>query len=72
MNRRPPLESLGPYDLLSIADASSYLRVSEPTVRDLVRQGRLRSVPIGRKLFFTKMHLIDFISPEGSSDEPSL
>lgn len=69
MDELPSLESWDRFDLLSISEASAYLRVSEPMVRALVRDHLLGAVHIGRKLYFTKLHIMAFI--EGNCDEPS-
>jgi excisionase family DNA binding protein len=58
----PALESRSGYELLSVSEVSVYLRVSEPTVRELWREARLEGVEIGRRLFFTRDDVIEFIT----------
>lgn len=55
------LEARTRYELLTIGEAAFYLRVSPPTIRELVRSGRLSAVSMGRKLFFTSYKIMEFI-----------
>ena len=63
------LEARTRYELLTIGEAAFYLRVSPPTIRELVRSGRLSAVSMGRKLFFTSYRLMEFIDAGARQDE---
>jgi excisionase family DNA binding protein len=49
--------------LLTLLEVADLLRVSQHTVRAWVRQGRLQSVRICRRLLFTQSEISRFVSP---------
>ena len=48
--------------LLDMKDVSERLRLAESTVRQLVREGKLQAVRIGRRLVVEEAALVQFIS----------
>lgn len=53
---------------LSLAEAADLLRVDRHTLVDLVKQGRLAAVRIGRKWRFSKRAIVRFLE-EGSDGQ---
>ena len=58
----PPIEQRGEYELLKVSEVACYLGVSEPVIRELWREERLEGLSVGRRLFFTKNDVIEFIT----------
>ncbi len=45
--------------ILTVREAAEYMRVSERTIRDWVKSGRLASVPIGKREYRIQQSAID-------------
>ncbi len=47
--------------VMKIQEAADYLRVSETTMRRLVRKGEIRSVSVGKKYLVTRSALDEYL-----------
>lgn len=60
-------------DLYTILEAMELLGgISRNTIYNLMRDGRLASVPIGRRRFIPAVAIEDFIATSTTTDSPSL
>jgi excisionase family DNA binding protein len=57
-----PYETTCPATVLTLRDVRVELRVSAPTVLNLIRSGALRSYSLGRRRFVSRDALLDFIA----------
>jgi excisionase family DNA binding protein len=56
-------------NLHTIPETSAFIRVSKSTVRKFIKDGKLNSVRIGKKLFVTEKEISEFINRSTESNQ---